>query len=328
MDRSIFKILPTTNNNETPPYCIVHADQLVPTMQTSESRHHPRRRRRRAAFEGPRHTSKPRTHLDCDDSIEQHEADRGYIYGRLEMLRSQHIPCLHLTERPLRRTDSPIVPISFLLEPQLTQRLRMSLLKGNSSGKDTFSQLAQHRLGITHSFSDTDKEEMRIVLKMIDSRMCVIQPATLDGIYALLSRVHFQASECFRQSLPLLRPLVGRKRYLQRINSFDEHWACWKKISDCMWYNTHQHFPSCGCERYSFDQYCDEFQEAIHRADETAMLVATRKMMFILINCNQFFGMDGKIYNHLGYITGDEFITLNQPVEHFNIEVFSTPTNN
>ena len=61
---------------------------------------------------------------------------------------------------------------------------------------------------------------------------------------------------------------------------------------------------------------------ALSNQDEEEMLVSTRKMMFVLINCNEYFGMDGKIYNHLGESTGNEFITLNQSSDSFSLEIF------
>lgn len=142
---------------------------------SSQQQYHHRRRRR------------PATTLPLDE-------EHSHMYGRLEVLRTSHIPCRHLTERPLRRADSPMAPISFLLEPHLMHSLRDSLLRQDSRGKATFERLAKQRLGISHSFCSDDREEMRIVLKKIDSRMFPIQPATLDGIHRMLQKVHYQLS--------------------------------------------------------------------------------------------------------------------------------------
>eukprot|EP01036_Dinobryon_divergens_P024282 gene24282-32718_t len=48
---------------------------------------------------------------------------------------------------------------------------------------------------------------------------------------------------------------------------------------------------------------------------EESLLLLTREMMYKLLSCNRFFGMDGFTYDANGTQLGDEFLTVNFPME-------------
>ena len=83
-------------------------------------------------------------------------------------------------------------------------------------------------------------------------------------------------------------------------------------------------FPSCGCGTVSLDSYCEDFDNSSSELDgidestpdekrfSAGPILATRRMMHVLIGCNQHYGYDGHIYDDEGHDIGEECLTLNQ----------------
>jgi hypothetical protein len=70
----------------------------------------------------------------------------------------------------------------------------------------------------------------------------------------------------------------------------------------------------------TFEDYCHRFdqlyrEQTVLDRDDRELIVLTRKMIYLLINGNEYFGFDGFTYNgHNGQRTGEEFLVVNRPV--------------
>jgi len=163
-----------------------------------------------------------------------------------------------------------------------------------------------------------------------------VQPATLDGIENLLSEVHSESALRFQKIRPYLQELVGQQHFQKRIDAFEPYWEEWVTLRTAIFGSAPQQLPavhiptvnssssvSTGIthdnhhihQSYSFDDYCRNFDRLFEeRSDIKSSLVETRKMMCVLLSCNQYFGMDGNIYNYNGEIVGEEYMARNTPI--------------
>jgi hypothetical protein len=127
-----------------------------------------------------------------------------------------------------------------------------------------------------------------------------------------------EAAARYKSVMPQLEALVGIDKFKTRIEMFEDYWSSWFEISNCQWHGKHENYPACGCKHLSLSDYCNEMDAATSTTTTTtarASLVATRKMMYLLVGCNKYFGMDGWTYDSTGGRIGEEFIARNTPLQ-------------
>jgi hypothetical protein len=288
----------------------------------------------------------------------------GSYFGRIDrvMINSDGnkiLPTM-LTTRPTKRVPFD-VPVSFVMGPtelnNVFQCRSLEEIMSNVISLD--SSVIQMRLELIQ------QKKLDLVLLIFSSEHIPCQPATLNGITILLSSLQQEATaQRYQKVIPQLEKLIGPEHFQTRIELFAKEWNDWKLIRDHMWGispPSASSTPSCDlC--FTFEQYCEEFdlierqilEEKKRSTDppineqkilslEKDLLILTRKLLFVLLSCNQYFGMDGFTYDRYGQRVGEEFIAINSPivvdessenpisciflseVDRFNIS-FQTPT--
>ena len=183
---------------------------------------------------------------------------------------------------------------------------------------ESFHQLAYEVLGFSTAYNEA---QSCFVFKLLDAgnSMIEIRPGTIKGLCELLSFVHKDAAERMSLVAPWFeQELPGESKFDYRLNYFQDYWKEWKHIAECMWHGRcFKPHPDCGCQYMTFDDYCHCFDSVYDCSNpfKHEVIVLTRKMMYLMINCNEYFGFDGYTYNgHSGKRTGEEFLVVNRPV--------------
>jgi hypothetical protein len=247
-------------------------------------------------------------------------------YGRLDRVilnpdGSKILPTM-LTTRPTKNVPFE-VPFSFVMGPSELDKLFLcnsieEILRNVISASSIQSRL---RLVMENKLDN--------VLMIFSSKSIPCRPATLDGIFQLLTSLHEDTAMRFRKMLPELSELVGAQYFQKRLHQFSDFWNQWRIVRSCMWIGNEHEIPCLQCNYYSFEKFCQEFDwtekqlenersigsnHEIIQTLEKELLVVTRKLMFILLSCNEYFGMDGFIYDENGNCVGEEFIAINTPI--------------
>jgi len=81
----------------------------------------------------------------------------------------------------------------------------------------------------------------------------------------------------------------------------------------------HCQHPECGCEHYSMEVYCRKFDAA---ADNDERILETRKMLYIMLGCNEFYGFDGYTWDNNGNQLGEEYLAINRKIEDPIVTIF------
>ena len=125
----------------------------------------------------------------------------------------------------------------------------------------------------------------------------------------MLKIAHQPTADRFLKIIPLLKKLGGPDNFQLRIDKFDQYWSEWYDLTQCMWFGAHG--ARCSCNHMSFDKYCDDFDKVYDPVDKEPALLLTRKMMYVMISCNKYYGMDGMIYDVNGKQVGKEYMAIN-----------------
>jgi hypothetical protein len=139
-------------------------------------------------------------------------------------------------------------------------------------------------------------------------------------IRGMKQELHTGTAKRFEQMLPEITKLKGKDNFLKRQEMFSAHWNDWYNNAQCQWLGAHANYPTCGCPLFSFDRYCEDFDTASATGGTFEKLLVTRKMMYIMLSCNQYFGMDGIIYSADGIAVGPEYLAINTAVCTSNTE--------
>jgi hypothetical protein len=253
-------------------------------------------------------------------------------YGRIDRViinsdGTKVLPTM-LTTRPTKRVPFE-VPVSFVMGPtQLNNVFQCHTLEQILSDVISLdSSVIQHRLELMQ------QKKLDLVLMIFSSQQIPCQPATLTGIIELLYSLQQEGTaQRYQKILPQLQNLIGQENFHKRIELFASQWNEWKLIRDSMWgINPPEGDSQC----FTFEQYCQEFdfierqilekqklateeeriqnEKVIHDLGHD-LLTLTRKLMFVLLSCNQYFGMDGFTYDQHGNRVGEEFLALNSPI--------------
>lgn len=248
-------------------------------------------------------------------------------YGRLDRMilnpdGSKIVPTM-LTTRPTKNVPFE-VPFSFVMGPSQLDKLFLC---------DSIEDILRNVISLESSSIQSrlrliQEKKLDHVLMIFSSTSLPCHVATLDGIYQLLCSSHQETAKRFHRMLPKLNEFVGCENFHKRIIQFSDYWNQWSIIRSCMWIGNEHEIP-CQCNYYNFDKFCQEFDliekqleyernlnpnHELIQSFERELLVITRKLMFILLSCNEYFGMDGFTYDVNGNCVGEEFLAINAPI--------------
>lgn len=165
-------------------------------------------------------------------------------------------------------------------------------------------------------------------LLLFDADSVPVRPASIDGVRELLHALYPDVAVRFERVFSLLQALSGGHNFQARIDKFSEYWKEWRLMRDCTWIahcdccissnNKAAGVYNCTCNSYSFAHYCADMDEALSSKSSNCdaedlhqALLITRKMLFIMVGCNQYYGFDGYTYDGNGQVTGEEFLAAN-----------------
>jgi len=241
------------------------------------------------------------------------------LYGRVERCvineetGEREVP-LMLTYRPHKYEHVPDVPTSFLLSSEALLALAQC---------DTIEEVLRDVVSLEEQ---TINDRLRLIEQgKLDHMLIVFSPeevmrdvgapfvlGDIDGLLVLTHHLHPEAAKRLQAVCGNFRSIVGSEDvfFQRRIDMLPEHeWRRLDRAKSCMWLrhfpNDKNHaYPSCGCEHYSFDLYCDKFDaaaaaggvgdsggESIHEC-----VLETRRMLFMMFGCNKYYG---KIHCHI-----------------------------
>jgi hypothetical protein len=248
-------------------------------------------------------------------------------YGRLDRVilnpdGTKILPTM-LTTRPTKNVPFE-VPFSFVMGPSELDKL----FRCDSIEKILRDVISLEASSIQSRLRLIQENKLDHVLMIFSSKSLPCQPATLNGIFQLLCSSNEETAKRFYKMMPQLNDFVGPENFHKRVHQFSDYWSQWRIIRSCMWIGD-EHETPCQCNYYSFEKFCQEFDsienqleherstESNHDITQTLereLLVVTRKLMFILLSCNEYFGMDGFIYDAKGNCVGEEFLAINTPI--------------
>ena len=245
-----------------------------------------------------------------------------HLFGRLDRMelidpkKTNNLPLI-LTTRPSKKVLFDM-PFSFAMGPKLLNKI------------PTCESL-YHFMKYVISLEDvTIDARMKLikegkldhVLMIFSGDKIPTQPASLDGILFLLKIKHPEIAKRYEKVLPNLREFVGSDKFQTRIAKFQDYWGNWYERTTCMW--TGGHPNGCNCKHKDFDMYCVEFDEFESQKETDKSILLIREMMYILLSCNKYFGMDGYTYDENGMQVGEEFLALNLPLKNKEGEDMAT----
>jgi hypothetical protein len=272
---------------------------------------------------------------DSTDSIEKYlsslrtgkhnESDENpyNIYGRVERvvineMGEKEVPEM-LTYRPRMREGVDPVHFSFVLGSEAMT----SIIEKQSMEEVLSGVISLDKESVATRLS-------RIAEGKLDNMIIVFSPslqvptklADINGLIELVENIHPDAakrlasvSDRFRQEC------VGdtEDKFLHRQRLLPpEEWLRLKVVKDCLYQGLHEdkEYPSCGCKRYSFDDYCIAFDLAMSTNGYDEAYLETRRMMYTLLHCNEFYGFDGFTYRHDGVKLDKEYMSVNRRIDN------------
>lgn len=238
------------------------------------------------------------------------------LYGRIDRVlptysSSSSSHALYLTTRPNKKVNFE-QPLSFVMGQNLIRKIPTSSSLRNLL--ETVISLEES--AIEDRLKLTKEKQITHNLIVFKSENIQVEKATISGILKLLGSINARTAELFKRVQPQLENLVGEGAHAfnRRISLFEDYWDLWFRESNCQWFGIHQNYPECGCQHLSLDEYCTAMDASpgLGLEDGAAdALVTTRKMMYILIGCNKYFGMDGFTYDSQGGRIGEEYLARN-----------------
>lgn len=238
--------------------------------------------------------------------------DKDQLYGRLDRVVIQEgrrlFPQL-LTSRPTKSVDFEM-PLSFVMGPSLLSNIPSS---------PSLEHFLANVIGLEEA---TIKQRLELiqqgnldhVLMIFSSRSIPVQQATISGLEILLRQIHSAAADRFSKVSLYFEELSGPDNFQKRLDKYSSMWDTWFTCSNCMWLGTHTDYPSCGCRHASFDSYCVIFDEVYDENNIEDAALVSREMMYLMLSCNKYFGMDGFVYDNVGKRVGPEYLAINVPI--------------
>ena len=200
------------------------------------------------------------------------------------------------------------MPLCFVMSPKLLNRIPCC-----SSVEDILRSVISLEDAVVKDRMDLTRQgNLDHVLMIFSPNDVQVKPASVQGISELLHFVHPETAQRFDQLLPQLRNMAGNENFHTRLNKFSDSWDMWHEISQCQWFGKHDNYPQCGCQHLNFNDFCHKFDDVSHDTEKSLYVI--REMMYILLSCNRYFGMDGIVYDQNGMAVGEEFLAINQPL--------------
>jgi hypothetical protein len=206
-------------------------------------------------------------------------------------------------------------PIAFVMHEKVLEDLCTS-----GSLTELLQCISLPPLTITQRVSETKKNSLDHVLIVCSDSCLNVRQGCLDGMISLLSataRFKEVADRITKISSFIHENLVGCDKFQIRYDMFKDYWKDWDKFQSCMWLNSCKNYPLCGCKHMSPEEFIDEFDAIYDPNDKDKLIGAvfvTRKMMYLILGCNEFYGFDGIIYKNDGSQLGSEFLVENRRI--------------
>jgi hypothetical protein len=237
------------------------------------------------------------------------------IFGRVERCvineGRREVPEM-ISFRPHRRQGMDPPASSFVLSSEAM----ISLIKAKSIREVLSNVVSLCSRTVDERILEIRENKLDHVLIVFSSTEVSTELADLNGLIKIVQSVHTAAAERFANVADRFRSLIGNSldQFILRRNLLsDEEWERLRVIKGCLYLGTHDLYPRCGCSIYSFDTYCSAFDSAASHSDlrKDEKVLETRRMMFMLLGCNDKYGFDGFSYGDDGQQLDREYITLN-----------------
>jgi len=247
-----------------------------------------------------------------DDTIE--------LYGRLErcVIKNgvRERPML-LTYRPHKNPSIGEVPTSFVLGKEAL----ISLSNSYTLTDILVNVISLDPVTIKERLDLVQSKQLDHLLILFTKELVPVETGDVEGILKLLQIHHIESFYRFQLVSRIFQDMAGPNNFNKRLDFFtQDQWGDLKRIKNCMWLPSeiHQKHPECGCEHYSFEYYCRKFDIA----SDDERILETRRMLYIMLGCNEFYGFDGYTWDKDGNRLGKEYLAINQKIEDPIFSIF------